>query len=151
MEYGASTKRENSLLYLVIAMNKCFFCGEREECVLEDHHVIPKTIQEKYGLDDSYTITLCANCHRKIHYLLNYIFSKLNIVSSDRIDNDIKCYPNLINSILESIGNGIDKLSLITKLREKGYSMETINNALNLLKRNGEIYEPKKGFIKRVE
>ena len=132
-------------------MEKCFFCGEGEGCVLEIHHVIPRKIQEKYHLNDNYTITLCANCHRKMHHILRYIFSRLNIIEMEEIDNDIKCYPNLRKEILKNIGDGIEKTLLIEKLKEKGYTTKILEKAINILRRSGEIYEPIKGYIKKVD
>lgn len=39
----------------------CLFCGEMDFMVLEEHH----PDKEKMP---NFTITLCANCHRKLHW-----------------------------------------------------------------------------------
>ena len=130
-------------------MKKCFFCGEREGCVLETHHVIPRKIQEKYHIYDDYTITLCANCHRKIHFILNYIFSKLKIIDSkeDTYDDSYRC-PQPFKDILNCIGDGIEKSKLISILVKKGYSADTIVQAIEKMKCEGTIYMPKPDFYK---
>lgn len=45
--------------------SSCLHCGTDIECVLEMHHVIPRS---KGGTDDKENkITLCANCHKIEH------------------------------------------------------------------------------------
>lgn len=58
-------------------MSECYFCGEDSTAVLEEHHVIPRKIvtsesdAEREGTDE--TFVFCANCHRKMHHLLDYV------------------------------------------------------------------------------
>ena len=47
------------------SMGECLFCGEIDWRVLEEHH------PDKEKLPD-FTVTLCANCHRKIHWDTGY-------------------------------------------------------------------------------
>ena len=39
----------------------CLSCGSLDWTVLQEHHI------DKEKMDD-FTITLCANCHQKLHY-----------------------------------------------------------------------------------
>lgn len=58
-------------------MSECYFCGESKPEVLEDHHIIPGQIvtserdAERDDVDE--TVVLCANCHYKMHHLLDYV------------------------------------------------------------------------------
>ena len=44
------------------SMGMCLFCGDIDWKHLEEHHVDKEKIP-------NLTITLCANCHRDLHYL----------------------------------------------------------------------------------
>jgi len=46
-------------------LDHCIFCGYDDERALECHHLIPKLQGGKEA--KSNIITICANCHRKIH------------------------------------------------------------------------------------
>ena len=52
----------------------CYLCGEVSQEVLQDHHVIPRklvTTEADAARDDTgETVVVCANCHQKIHHLL---------------------------------------------------------------------------------
>lgn len=65
-------------LYQEKEKSQCFFCGEKEMCCLDYHHVDPAqkdgTVREAFirSLEDgiaelSKCLLVCANCHRKIH------------------------------------------------------------------------------------
>lgn len=56
-------------------MRECFFCGETNEVVLQEHHIVPKSM----NTSERETITLCANCHRKVHYIINPLTKYANI------------------------------------------------------------------------
>lgn len=45
--------------------NWCYFCGISDESVLEEHHIIPRSVGES-----PLTVTLCRNCHKKLHNLI---------------------------------------------------------------------------------
>ena len=57
----------------------CIICGEKEPCVLDSHHVDPSTKEhavadllrdarmERLEAELRKTVTLCSNCHRKVH------------------------------------------------------------------------------------
>lgn len=44
---------------------KCFFCKTDEYCILDVHRILPGEKGGKY--QELNTITVCSNCHRKIH------------------------------------------------------------------------------------
>jgi len=53
----------------------CFLCGLNDDVVSERHHLIPRFIVEVFPdlKEKGGTVTLCANCHRRVHYLLEGI------------------------------------------------------------------------------
>lgn len=47
------------------ADRECYFCGEKEYCTLDVHRILPG---EKGGVYTEFnTVTICGNCHRKVH------------------------------------------------------------------------------------
>jgi 5-methylcytosine-specific restriction endonuclease McrA len=44
---------------------KCRICGETNYNLLDVHRIIPGSKNGKYNKENS--VTICANCHRKIH------------------------------------------------------------------------------------
>lgn len=47
------------------ADKRCYFCKTEEYCTLDVHRIIPGCEGGRY---DSYnSITICSNCHRKVH------------------------------------------------------------------------------------
>lgn len=52
----------------------CYLCGEVKQEVLQEHHVIPKklvtTKADHENPETDETVVVCANCHQKIHHLL---------------------------------------------------------------------------------
>lgn len=68
----------------------CYFCGEREICCLDYHHVYPE--HKTCSVREAFTISLedgmlelakcllvCSNCHRKIHTGLILIPDEIKI------------------------------------------------------------------------
>jgi len=53
----------------------CFLCGLNDDVVIEKHHLIPNFIAEVFTdlKGKGGTVALCANCHRRVHYLLEGI------------------------------------------------------------------------------
>jgi hypothetical protein len=48
-----------------LSKTQCVMCGEDNPHILEEHHIIPRS---KNGSNNPENlITLCANCHKKIH------------------------------------------------------------------------------------
>jgi len=60
---------------------KCLMCGCEERIVLEDHHNVPEWLVKLFPQWQGRggTTPLCANCHRKVHYLLNFIKEVLEL------------------------------------------------------------------------
>lgn len=56
----------------------CYFCGNPDDVVLVRHHIVPRRL--KLNIDK--TVTLCANCHMKLHNLI--------VDMVDIIDNNIE-------------------------------------------------------------
>jgi len=44
---------------------KCFFCPETDVALLDCHRIVPGEQGGRYQWAN--TLTLCANCHRKVH------------------------------------------------------------------------------------
>jgi len=58
--------------------NRCFICGENNENVLEDHHIIPRRYDG--GDDDENLVTLCSNCHQAIEKIYSdKIWRRINL------------------------------------------------------------------------
>jgi len=63
---------------------KCFFCGEADESALEHHHIIPKSLREGLVIRPSdVTVALCANCHKKLHSLIDPFKNYLMLVKQE--------------------------------------------------------------------
>ena len=49
---------------------ECIFCGEAREQALHRHHVYPKFVIDRFGLDAqewSSVVIICHNCHAILH------------------------------------------------------------------------------------
>jgi len=44
---------------------ECYFCGEKNYSILDCHRILPGKDGGQYNSIN--TITICANCHRKVH------------------------------------------------------------------------------------
>ena len=67
-------------------MEECFFCGETNEIVLEEHHLVPKSAEITPSEE---TIVLCANCHRKLHYILNPLLGYIKIEKAEQLPEPV--------------------------------------------------------------
>ena len=137
-------------------MKKCFFCGEDNPLVLEEHHIIPRSIE-----DSVETITLCANCHRKLHHLLRPLtkYVKLELVTKPKIpetkeqkrlreilEREKKLKMIILSLIVEA--DFLPKQRIYEVIED--YSKEEIDSALRSLIEEGTIYEPRDGYYKMV-
>ena len=134
-------------------MKECFFCGETNEIVLDEHHLVPKSTKITTTTE---TVTLCTNCHRKLHYLLKPLLKqiKLEIVPEltlDQIMREDKTgrthLKKLIIKVLRASDNNmLDRKGLYQNLQE--FSKLEIASAITELLEQGTIYAPRKGFFK---
>jgi hypothetical protein len=64
MEKGWESKTEYTRYKTAIqSMGMCMFCSEIDFAVLQQHHVFGRKF-------DDMKVTLCANCHERLHYYL---------------------------------------------------------------------------------
>lgn len=76
----------------------CHFCGEKQVNVCL-HHIEPYSINKERSLDETNIVTLCFNCHTRVHMantVENYIYS-CNLWSNFRYKNINKNTPMSIN------------------------------------------------------
>ena len=57
---------------------------------------------------------------------------------------------NLINELTKKIGKRIPIDDIIMEASEQGITEEQVNEALDLLKRDGTIYQPQPNIIERI-
>lgn len=137
-------------------MPGCFFCSEGNPLVLEDHHLVPKNIGP-VGVSD--TVTLCANCHKKLHYLLRPLEKHVQLLEKGEeaypaetaditIILDNKRKTNQLLDLLKGISL-IDEVIEIMKINY-GVDREEVMELIRRLKEAGVIYEPEPGWIKIV-
>jgi 5-methylcytosine-specific restriction endonuclease McrA len=60
----------------IIEGSKCYFCSESESSCLEEHHIIPRSMNGHNSSNN--LVVLCASCHRKIEDLYDPV--KLNTI-----------------------------------------------------------------------
>lgn len=51
--------------YVIFRHSFCVLCGETDKDLLVDHHIIPKEMMG--GNEPENLLTLCRNCHTKVH------------------------------------------------------------------------------------
>lgn len=140
-------------------MRKCFFCGETNEIVLEEHHIIPKSLNLPMDFE---LITLCSNCHRKLHYILNpltkYIDIKFEEIDTKKTHEQLEkvrlrknAKTKILTYIKEHKGqhryNFVPKEKVIDDLGTVINGFET-RKLIEELLMDGIIYEPRKGHFK---
>ena len=50
--------------------DQCYFCGEKNTIVLNEHYIVPERISHIIILFEEDEVVLCSNCHRKLHHLI---------------------------------------------------------------------------------
>ncbi len=135
---------------------KCFFCGESNPLVLEEHHIIPQSITDGFV---SETVTLCANCHKKLHYLLRPLVKlvkleaiKENLPDPFPIEENARRVLEVIASYDSKSPGYATEEAVYSDLKAKyGMSDEDISRVLERLIANGVIYCPRPKCYKRSE
>ena len=78
------------------------------------------------------------------------------IIQAKAIDKNYEGCDLVVKTIKEAILKLEKKLGRLIPLEDleeeagQYYDIEEVSNAINAMKRNGDIFEPRKGFIKRV-
>ncbi len=142
---------------------ECFFCKEKNPIVLEKHHIVPRVL----GINSKETITVCRNCHKKIHYIYNILFSYLNLDKKENLKNE-EIYESIteieenkklvklvdlikeVEKEFENEHNQVPCNILREKAKKEGISDEEFDKYIKILKENGIIFNPRKNFIKLV-
>ncbi len=121
------------------APRRCFFCGEENSVVLEEHHIIPRSL----GGENGPTVVLCANCHKKLHYIYDIIFSHLGI--NRELSTPIKKASAIVFDIIKRAeSNGarcVEKPVIIREAEKMGYMRSEVEKAIHKLHVEGIIYE----------
>ncbi len=139
---------------------QCFFCGER--FALVQHHIVPQEI-----IKNDTTVTLCANCHYKIHQLLRPL---VDIIIGQQIELKIKpqkepdivgfmqfptrkskmqTFFQVFNTVSGAERKPIRYELLVKMLEGGGFSTEEAKTFIDRANRNATIYEPRRGYYKR--
>jgi replicative DNA helicase Mcm len=71
-----------------------------------------------------------------------------NVSASER--TGISTVKNIINELERTLGKTIPVEDIVQKGKEKGIDADSIDQTLEKLKRSGDIYEPKRGFISKL-
>jgi len=151
---------------------KCFFCGESNQIVLEEHHIYPKwaeKVTQDLGLPNE-IVVLCRNCHKKLHHLLRYYKGIVERVIPEPEEISVKpARPTeeIIRRerILTVLGTLLElekayeashrftmvpREVLVKRLDEKGFRTKEVNKILDELLSQGVIYSPRNGYLKKI-
>ena len=91
----------------------CYFCGESNSTVLEEHHIVPRRFNGSSG--ENNLVTVCSNCHSKLEKLYDKRFYKQ--IRRELIKEDFRERP--VNGRKEEVAkNKIDKY--LDKNMDKG-------------------------------
>lgn len=122
----------------------CFFCGEANPQCIEEHHLIPKALGN--GADIG-TIPLCANCHKKLHYILRAIKFELPNIEEELLLSDNEKTKRLLDLIgkLEADSGSAN----LTKLFEiSGLNKEEFDKLMKYMVGAGCVYTPDENSVK---
>ena len=139
---------------------KCFFCGEENEIVLENHHLVPRRLNKAvFSKNAAKTIPLCRNCHRKLHHILNPLIghyikitkaSKVDVEEPKRIkwQRATQKFLFALTKLEESMSS-VPKEKLFSVLGPQVEGIET-EKVMESLLRKGAIYLPREGFLRKT-
>lgn len=141
---------------------RCFFCGEENELVLEEHHLVPRAANFYTGLGE--TVILCANCHRKMHHLLRPLSKYLELVKveeekeapemqdkmQDKLQKVLSVLTEMEHTTIEK-PRAVKDDDLYQRLEEDHkISRGEAGELLGVLLREGIIFTPKLGYFKNT-
>lgn len=70
----------------------CRFCRESDDVALDEHHIVPKSFVGNDADTDreivGKTVTLCSNCHRKYHALLDPVIEYVGERFRERMNHN---------------------------------------------------------------
>jgi len=138
-------------------MRKCFFCGNTNSVVLQDHHIIPKQLPWLKELDDedyTETICLCANCHIALHHVLGPLLKILKIVPIEEApliypSRSQKITQEIINIVSHEQNNIDDIMDKLSMFNPDGRA--EVMPLIGRLMRSGDIYSPKPEYYLKVD
>jgi len=121
-----------------MTLNCCYFCGFSDETALSEHHVIPKRIDGPEA-HDGQTVTVCRNCHKKVHDLVDPVIKRLSDDADEHsntrnVPHRVKCLKKFIDN---RKADAVSRTSIEYFLDIHDLPHETVKHARQL----GEIYE----------
>lgn len=114
----------------------------------------------KIRLRDKITTDDAKKAIELVHYSLTQMGMdpKTGKIDLDRITSNVSAsertgistVKNIINELERTLGKTIPVEDIVQKGKEKGVDEDTITKTIEKLKRSGDIYEPKRGFISKI-
>jgi len=151
-----------------VERRRCFFCGESNPIVLEEHHIVPRAAAEFIDVDPEdleITVTLCANCHKKLHYILRPLMKLLKIevkeyakVKAEELaelgtlrwllENALKIFEELARANeMRLVNHDVFRDTLVLRLN---ISAEKAEEVIHRLKTEGVLYTPMPKMLRRA-
>jgi DNA replicative helicase MCM subunit Mcm2 (Cdc46/Mcm family) len=157
-----------------MSLECCYFCGVPQDTVLCDHHVIPKRI-DRYREHEDRTVTLCQNCHKKVHDVLDpAVDHALKLVpddhdcqqsdSSSESDTSTEAFSlsetqsgrfhfNYLKHVVDQLAKEHDHGAPVKAvegiiLENTKLSEGGVEGLIETLRDRGEMYEPRTGVLR---
>lgn len=128
----------------------CYFCGFADDTALSEHHIIPKRIQKQ---TDDRTVTVCRNCHKKVHDLIDPIvdeFVEFENEPNEIVSKEEEWGAEAVMAV-KDIHRKTGELVPIEDVKSNIESeVGDVDEAIYQAKFSGDIYEPKSGFVRPV-
>lgn len=132
----------------------CYFCHEQDAHILETHHVVP---QRFGGSDDAENLVrVCPTCHERLERLYDgrfYDALGIETEDSDKSDDtntigatlpeEVKPLKRVIEEIESNHAEGAPHEEYVEEAKTRGYAESDILDGLELMKQQGEVYEPR--------
>jgi len=128
-------------------VRRCYFCGVDDPEVLEEHHVLPRKLMRILGIPTCEKITLCRNCHRKLHRIYDMLFRylKVDMLTSSQ-DFGLRQFiefnrvRGMIRNILIEAGEPVHEDYVLHVLELRGVTEPVAREVLKRMKKEGEIF-----------